>query len=146
MEADAADLAAIKELVSAQFRSVAWTPGKQADWATFTNGFLPGAMLFPAARPVQPQMVQQFVDRMNRLRADGTLASFEETPLGCVVSVFGNVAIAMSGCEMLENGKTVTRDVSGFLLVRDGGCWRIAAQAWDMESASRKIPPGLDAR
>lgn len=103
-------------------------------------------MLFPAARPVQPQRVEQFVDRMNRLRANGTLASFEETPLGCVVSVFGNVAMAMAGCEMLENGKTVTRDVSVFLLVRDGECWRIAAQAWDMESPSHKIPPDLDAR
>ncbi len=144
MAADAADIAAIKEVVGAQLRSLEWAPGKDADWATFRNGFLPGAMLFPAARPVQPQMVEHFVDRMNRLRANGTLGSFEETPLGCVVSVFGNVAVAMAGCEMLENGKTVTRDVSGFLLVRDGGCWRIAAQAWDMESTSQKIPSDPD--
>lgn len=145
MAADAADIAAIKEVVNVQFRSLAWKPGKDADWATFRNGFLPGATLFPAARPVQPQTAEQFVDRMNRLRVDGSLATFEETQLGCVVNVFGSVAVVMTGCEMLENGKTVTRDVSGFLLVRDGGNWRIAAQAWDMESTSQKISPDLDA-
>lgn len=33
---------------------------------------------------------------------------------------------------MTENRETVTRDVSGFLLVKDGDTWRIAAQAWDL--------------
>jgi hypothetical protein len=137
------DIAAIKELINAQFRSLSWTRGKDADWAAFTRGFLPGATLFPAARPVKPKTVEQFVERMRKLRAEGKLVSFEETPLGCTVSVFGNVAIAFAACEMLENGSTMTRDVSAITLVRDGGSWRIVAQAWDIETEWRKIPAML---
>lgn len=139
------DVAAIKELVGAQFRSLAWTRDEDADWAAFAQGFFPGAALFPAARPVKPQTVDQFVERMRRLRSEGKLVSFEETPLGCTVSVFGNVAIAFAACEMLENGSTLTRDVSAIVLVRDSGTWRIVAQAWDVETESRKIPADLAA-
>jgi len=143
---DSEDIAAIKQLVNAQFRSLAWTREEDADWAAFARGFFPGAALFPAARPVKPQTVDQFVDRMRRLRAEGKLVSFAETPLGCTVSVFGNVAIAFAACEMLENGSSLTRDVSAITLVRDGGTWRIVAQAWDIETESRKIPPALAGR
>ncbi len=139
------DVAAIRELVSAQFRSLAWTPKEDPDWAAFARGFLPGATLFPAARPVNPQTVDKFVDRMTRLRSEGKLVSFEETPLGCTVSVFGNVAVAFAACEMLENGSTLTRDVSAIVLVRDNGSWRVAAQAWDVETEWRKIPAALAA-
>jgi hypothetical protein len=37
----------------------------------------------------------------------------------------------------------VTRDVSGFLLIRDGGEWRIAGQAWDLETPDKGIPADL---
>ena len=43
----------------------------------------------------------------------------------------GNIALALAGCIMLENGKKLTEDVSGFLLIKDHEGWRIAAQAWD---------------
>ena len=143
---DSEDVATIKELIRSQFRSLAWTRDEDAEWAAFAQGFFPGATLFPAARPVKPQTVDQFVDRMRRLRAEGKLVSFEETPLSCTVSVFGNVAIAFAACEMLENGSTRTRDVSAIVLVRDNGTWRIVAQAWDVETESRKIPADLAAR
>ena len=139
------EVATIRALVSAQFRSVTWTRERDSDWTAFARGFAPGATLFPSARPVSPQTVEQFVERMKRLRAEGRLVSFEETPLGCTVNVFGNVAVAFAGCEMLENGATVTRDVSAIVLVRDGGSWRIVTQAWDIETASQRIPPGLAA-
>ena len=58
--------------------------------------------------------------------------SFTETGVGCQVWVFGNMAVAIAGCEMTENGSSITRDVSGFLLVKRDDGWRIAAQAWDM--------------
>jgi hypothetical protein len=83
------------------------------------------------------------MERMKRLRAEGKLGTFEETPLGCEVRVFGNVALAFAACEMLENGSTVTRDVSATILVREDGSWRIAAQAWDLENEARKIPADL---
>jgi hypothetical protein len=140
------DIAAIQELVRAQFRSLSWTRQQEPDWTAFTRGFLPGAALFPAARPVKPRTVDQFVERMKKLRAEGKLVSFEETPLGCTMSIFGNVAVAFAACEMLENGSTLNRDVSAITLVRDGGTWRIVAQAWDIESESRKIPAALAAR
>jgi hypothetical protein len=86
------------------------------------------------------------MERMKRLRAEGKLGTFVETPLGCEVRVFGNVALAFAACEMLENGSTVTRDVSATVLVRDNDVWRIAAQAWDIETELRKIPYDLAKR
>ena len=137
------DISLIRELVATQFRSLAWTPDEDPNWAAFAQGFLPDARLFPAARPVRPQTVDQFITRMNGLRTEGKLVSFQETPLGCDVRVFGNVAVAFAACEMFENASTVTRDVSAIVLVRDAGTWRIAAQAWDVESGSNRIPRDL---
>jgi hypothetical protein len=142
---DSDDVAAIRALIRTQFLSLAWTRTADAAWDAFGQGFFPGATLFPAARPVKPQTVEQFVARMQGLRAEGKLVSFEETPLGCAVSVFGNVAVAFAACEMLENGSTLTRDVSAIVLIRDGGAWRIVAQAWDIENESRRIPAELAA-
>lgn len=140
------DVSVIREIVRTQFRSLAWTRDEDPNWAAFAQGFLPDARLFPAARPVKPQTIHQFIDRMKGLRAEGKLASFQETPLGCTVRVFGNVAVAIVACEMLENDSTLTRDVSAIVLVRDTGTWRIAAQAWDVETESNRIPSDLAER
>lgn len=144
-DGDSADVFSIKELVRSHAKSLTWTLETDANWSGFADTFLPGAALFPAARPLKPQTVDQFLTRMKRLRADGTLATLEETPLGCEVRVFGNVAVAFVACEMLENGSTVTRDVCATVLVRDDNVWRIAAQAWDIETEVRKVPDDLAA-
>jgi hypothetical protein len=137
------DISLIRELVATQFRSLAWASDENPNWVAFAQGFLPDARLFPAARPVRPQTVDQFIARMNGLRTEGKLVSFQETPLGCDVRVFGNVAVAFAACEMLENESTVTRDISAVVLVRDAGTWRIAAQAWDVETESNRISRDL---
>jgi hypothetical protein len=138
-----ADVSAINQVLARQFGSLTWNQEKDANWNVFADTFVPGAPLFPAARPLKQQTVNEFMERMKRLRAEGSLVTFEETPLGCEVRVFGNVALAFAACEMLENGSTVTRDVSATLLVRDNDGWRIAAQAWDIENHARKIPTHL---
>jgi len=137
------DASQIKEIVAAQFRSLAWGGGAEPDWEAFARGFLADARLYPAARPARPQTIEEFIDRMKRLRTEGRLASFRETLLGCTVQVFGNVAVAFAACEMLENDSTVSRDVSAIVLVRDPTGWRIAAQAWDMEIGANRIPDEL---
>jgi Domain of unknown function (DUF4440) len=140
------DVSLIREIVATQFRSLSWTRDKDSNWVAFAQGFHPDARLFPAARPVRHQTISQFIDRMKELRAEGKLVSFEETPLGCTVRVFGHVAVAFAACEMLENNSTVTRDVSAIVLVRDTGPWRIVAQAWDVETESNRIPSDLGHR
>jgi hypothetical protein len=141
--AETDDVSLIRETVVKQFRGLAWTRDEDPNWGAFAEGFIPDARLFPAARPVKFQTIDQFIDRMKRLRAEGKLVSFQETPLGCTVRVFGNVAVAFAACEMLENSSTVTRDVSAIVLVRDAGTWRIVAQAWDVETESNRIPSDL---
>lgn len=137
------DVRAIETLIAHQFRSgLQWTPSRPADWATFASGFLPDVSLFPAARPVRRQTVDTFIARMKGL-AQGKLRSFEETMLGADILVFGNVAVALAASEMVENGTEVNRDVTGFLLVKDEGKWRIAAQAWDHETKEMPIPERL---
>ena len=137
------DVSLIRRVVISQFRSLAWTRDDDPDWDSFAAGFRSDARLFPAARPVEFQTIDQFIARLKGLRAEGKLASFRETPLGCAVRVFGNVAVAFAACEMLENNSSVTRDVSAIVLVRDAGAWRIVAQAWDVETEANKIPDDL---
>lgn len=140
------DVSTIRQVMEKQFASLSWSRTKDADWSAFADTFLPAASLFPAARPVNVQTIGQFIDRMKNLRAVGKLETLEETSLGCEVKVFGNVAIAFAACEIRENESTVTRDVSATILVRENDKWHIAAQAWDIETDTRKIPDDLARR
>lgn len=129
---DRRDEEAIQSLISAQFGSLDWAPGRDGDWRRFEDGFLSTAQLFGAKRPANPQTAQDFTSRLKRLRDDGVLTSFSEKGVGCQVHVIGSIALAVAGCEMTENGAEVTQDVSMFLLVRNPEGWRIAAQVWDV--------------
>jgi len=42
-----------------------------------------------------------------------------------------------------ENEEAVTRDVRGFLFIRDDREWLIAGQAWDLETSVKVIPADL---
>ena len=141
-ESGDADVKAIRALIARQFGNLQWSPEEPADWAGFTGDFLPGATLFPSARPVKPQSVPAFVERMKGLAA-GALQKFDEAMLGANVHVFGNVAVALAACELRENDGAPQRQVEVLLLVKDGGTWRIAAQAWDAEKSGRHIPKQL---
>jgi hypothetical protein len=72
-----------------------------------------------------------------------TLPALEETLLGADVRVFGNVAVAIAACELVENRNEVNRNVEMLLLVKDAGTWRIVAQAWDSERPEQPIPEEL---
>lgn len=133
---------AIRAIVARQFASLGWTPERPADWDGFVGDFRPDAMLWPSARPAAPQSLAAFVERMTSL-ASTKLQSFEEAVLGSEVRVFGNVAVAVAACEMTENGTETSRGVEMMLLVRDGGSWRIVAQAWDGEGPENPIPAYL---
>lgn len=137
-----ADIRAIEDLIARQFRTLSWAPGQPGDWDGFAADFLPGAPLYAAARPAKAQTVDAFVERMKDL-AGTTLPSLHETPRGTHIRVFGNVAVAFGICELLENETETTRNVEALLLIKDAGQWRIAAQAWDTESAEKPIPEGL---
>lgn len=133
------DVQAIKRLIGAHFRGLRWRPNTPPDWATFSADFLPDASLFPAGRPVRRQTLDAFITRMNGV-AEGTLRSFEESTLGMQVLVFGNVAVVLSASELLENNTQVNHDVSGYLLLKDEGKWRIAAHGWDHASEQMPVP------
>jgi len=136
------DITAIRAVIARQFESISWTADRSANWAAFADDFLPDATLFPAARPIAPKSVEAFIDRMKGVAA-GDLKSLEETVLGTKIEVFGNVAVAMAVCGMSENGSEPKRGVEAILLVKDQGRWRVAAQAWDMETAEKVVPSDL---
>lgn len=137
-----ADQQAIEAVIERQFGSLSWTPGESADWGTFMSDFFPDAPLYPATRPVKQQSVSAFRERLSGL-AETKLRSFHENVLGTEVRVFGNVAVALAGCETVENETEVNRGVEMLLLVKDSGQWKIAGQAWDMESDEVKVPSYL---
>jgi len=136
------DMPAIRALIGAHFQGLRWTPTTSPDWGAFTPDFLPDASLFPAARPVRRQTLDAFIARMNGV-AQGTLRSFEETTLGMQALVFGNVAVVLAASQMLENGTELNHDVSGYLLVKNEGKWRIAAHAWDHATEQNSVPEHL---
>jgi ketosteroid isomerase-like protein len=141
-DAHRADVVAIEALVARQFASLSWAPGKPPDWEAFAADFYPDAALYPAARPAKRQTVEAFVERMKGLAAT-SLCSFNETVLGTEVRVFGNVAVALAACEIIENEAGVSRGVEALLLAKEEGRWRIVSQAWDNESESKPIPARL---
>ncbi len=136
------DEQAIRALISTHFQGLKWTPTTRADWATFASDFLSDASLYPAARPAQAKTVDAFIERMKGV-AQGALRSFEERTLGMQILLFGNVAVVLAASKMVENGTEVNHDVSGYLLVKDGGKWRIAAHAWDHASEQMPVPEHL---
>ena len=136
------DTQAIRALIGAHFQGLRWSPSTAPNWNAFTSDFLPDASLFSAARPVRRQTLDAFITRMNGV-AQGTLRSFEETTLGMQICVFGNVAVVFAASQMLENGTEVNHEVSGYLLVKSEGTWRIAAHAWDHASEQSPVPEDL---
>lgn len=136
------DQEAIEEVIERQFGSLSWAPGETADWDTFMSDFLADAPLYPAIRPVKQQAISAFMERLSGL-SETKLRSFREKVLGTKVRVFGNVAVALAGCETVENETETSRGVEMLLLVKDSGQWKIAGQAWDMESEGLEIPPDL---
>lgn len=136
------DVRAIEAIIARQFGSLNWNEATTADWPAFAADFLPGATLYPAARPATMQTVDGFVERMKGL-AQTSLRTFGERVLGTKVHVFGNVAVALGACEITENGTKVVRGVEALLLVKDGGRWRIVSQAWDVERDGNAVPDAL---
>ena len=136
------DIRAIEALIARQFGSLCWKPGTSADWGGFSADFLPGASLFPSARPAKPQSVAAFVERMRNL-SEQTLRTFDEVVLGTHVQVFGNVAVAIAAAENTENGAETNQVVEMLLLVKEEGVWKVAAQAWDKVTADHPLPTEL---
>ena len=136
------DRAAIKAIIDRQFASLNWDPTKSANWSAFVSDFLPGASLYPAARPAHSQKPEEFVDRMKSLAAS-TLDSFKEIPLGYKIHVFGTVAVAVAVCQITENDTKVTRGIEMILLVKTAERWQIVSQAWDTEGETKPIPDEL---
>ncbi len=77
------------------------------------------------------------------MSALASLRSFEEHTLGMQILMFGNVAVVLAASEMLENETEVNHDMSGYLLVKSEGEWRIAAHAWDHASEQMPVPEHL---
>jgi hypothetical protein len=136
------DRRAIEAIIRRQFASLCWSPARSPDWQAFAADFFPDASLYPAARPARRQKVEGFIDRMKGL-VGTKLRSFNETVLGTDIQIFGNVAVALAGCEITENGADVSRGVEALLLVKDADRWRIVSQAWDTESDAKPVPAQL---
>ena len=146
MDGRAADLREIRDLIDSQFGSMSWSAGGGPDTTTFRDGFLPGAPLYPSARPVSVRSLDEFTKRMGEL-AQTMLTSFHERVIGTKVLVFGNVALAAVACENTENGGEVNRNVEMMLLVKSDGHWKICraglGQGNEQRADTRRTTGGL---
>ena len=141
-EAQEADYEAIRQIVLRQFEALSWNDEQAPDWHGFAQDFLPGARLHPAARPLKPQQTGEFIARMQALAA-GSLATLDEACEGIEILLYGNIAVAMSVCRLVENGAEASRNIEAMLLVKENGRWLIASQAWDSEQAGLPLPGQL---
>lgn len=132
----------IRALIGHHFDAMRWEPGSAPQWSRFRQDFHPVALLFGAARPVQPRTIDDFVERMETV-ARTKLHTFEEHTQGMKVLRFGNVAVVLALSEMLENGSEVNHDISGYLLIKSDGRWQIAAHAWDQANSEKPVPDDL---
>jgi hypothetical protein len=134
----------LRALTAAGLEAISWDDETAPDWAAFFGSYMPGAVLWPSARPAAPVTPDAFRARMDAQRASRALRSLVEMPLGTTVQVFGNVAVVLSAFEARINGGNPGRGVNAYLCVKDEGAWKVVAVAWDNESASAKLPPVLE--
>jgi hypothetical protein len=70
------DEAEITLLIKNHFEGMRWTRDIRPDWGRFSSDFLPGASLFPAARPVQIRTVKAFIERMNDTETNHDISAY----------------------------------------------------------------------
>ena len=137
-----ADHQQIRDLIERQFRSLSWSKDRKGEWQKFQADFLEGAPLVPGARPIVPTTAPDFVKRMQTL-SQTSLGQLDENCLGAKIVVFGNVAVAMAVCELIENETDISNNIEAFLLVKTGDEWKISAQAWDTAAEGSTLPKEL---
>ena len=132
----------IRVLVRDHFDGMKWDDQQSPDWDRFRKDFFPGAILCGAARPAQLRSLDEFIERMETV-ARKNLKSFEEQTRSMKILKFGSIAVVLAMSELLEDGTDINRDVSGYLLVKSEGAWKIIAHTWDQESEDKPIPEVL---
>ena len=132
----------IRAQIGEHFEPMRWGTEDDPDWQSFRQDFHPGALLCGAARPAQLRTVDAFIERMETV-ARNNLQTFEEHTKGMKILRFGNVAVVLAMSEMLENGREVNHDISGYLLVKSDRRWLIAAHAWDQAGEEKPVPDDL---
>lgn len=133
----------LRHMVDDLYAALCWTENTQPDWQKFKSCFRDDAVLVPSARPAVPTTIDAFVKRMEGLRANGTLKSMHETPLGYTFSIFGNTALVHSSYATVINGGAPSRGANAFLWVKNDGEWKVVGLAWDNESEQVPLPPAL---
>jgi len=137
-----ADENEIATLIKDHSEAICWAPDRAPDWKRYSADFLPGASLFPAARPAQVRAPELFIEQLKGVAA-GALNTFEDRTLGMHIVGFGNIAVVLAASEMLENGSETNHDISAYLLVKTEGRWLIAAHAWDKATEELPVPAEL---
>lgn len=133
----------IRALIGAHFDALGWEEGGLPDWDRFCADFHPEAALFGAARPAAKRSLPEFIERMNAVATGGNLTTFEEATQKMELRIFGNIAVVTAVSRLLENGTEVNHDVSGYLLVKTEGAWKIAAHIWDSVDDTKPLPDWL---
>lgn len=139
----ARDEARIREIVEQMFEAISWSETKAPDFEAFAGSVRKDAVLVPSARPASPTDIDTFVGRMRGQYEGAGMKTFDERANKTVVKIFGNLAVAIGSYQARIDGGPVGRGANGFLFVRDGGDWQIAAMGWDNEGEDKPLPAEL---
>ncbi len=121
----------IRALIGRQFESIGCGRAGDAGWMTFHRDVIAGEWRFPGNVSAGEQNPRRFDNRLGGERAAAAPGTSGGKFVGCHAWIFGNIAVALAGCEMGGDGLTTAREIAGYLLIRYPDGWKIAAQAWD---------------
>jgi hypothetical protein len=144
--AEAADRAAIAELVRTFFAAFTSGPGCAARLDALRQIFLPTAVIVRTCGG-EPAVygVDSFLKPRRELLSSGALAKFREWELSGRTDVFGDIAQHFCGYAKagVRDGTPFTgRGMKTLQFVRTSAGWRISAAAWDDERDGRAVDPG----
>src|SRR3954454_13068984 len=131
----------IETLIADFLAAVTFAEGERPHYERIRELFIPRGLLISQRGEVTD--VEAFIAPRQATVDSGALTEFEETELGGVTEVFGNVAHRFSGYAkrgVLDGAAFAARGAIATQFVRTPAGWRISAMAWDDERAGLTVP------
>jgi hypothetical protein len=141
----------IQQLLDALYQSICFAKDEQPTFESLRELFLPQGILVNNNNSATPLVlsVSAFIEAIQSAIATGGLEEFHEREIARKIEVFGNIAHVFSTYEARFDRTAqdpFSIGINTIQLVRVGESghqqWRVAAMAWNDQTAEERIPAG----
>jgi len=137
----------IKGITGEMLNLISGPKGKERDWTTFRNLFLPSAQFYALPSANQPKgaitalNLEEFIRTLGPIyKAEG----FSEKPLDYDINEFNGMANVFQSYEAKNaSGTYQARGINNFILMWNDNRWWIASVTWSNEDSTHPIPDEL---